>query len=177
VGKTIRIFVDTTAQPAGADLRSAVTGGIGKWAGTLYFRETGAALTGSTLTADVIFHFSTAPMLVGTGACGAAATPAGGVTYFCASQNFDSVETLPRLALDGVEGHVKIDVTIDRSRAADDAQFRALVAHELGHVFGIGKHSPTRTDLMFGAPTAAGPTDRDAATLRFALHQPVDLRL
>jgi predicted Zn-dependent protease len=62
-----------------------------------------------------------------------------------------------------------MDVTVDRSAAADAATFDAIVAHELGHVLGIGAHSPLADDLMFGAPRRPDPSERDARTLRVLL--------
>jgi predicted Zn-dependent protease len=67
---------------------------------------------------------------------------------------------------------VKVDVRVDRGRVDSEHAFRALVAHELGHVVGIGAHSDDPADLMFGAPSVLAPSARDARTLRYVLHQP-----
>jgi len=52
-----------------------------------------------------------------------------------------------------------------------------VVAHEMGHVVGIGGHSPPTSDLMYTRPTVSAPTDRDRATLRNVLGRPADITL
>jgi hypothetical protein len=107
----------------------------------------------------------------------------GGKTVFCATS--PTADVLPLLA--GGGGHVKVDVYVDPMRISDavlagagltraDA-FPILIAHELGHVLGIGSHSPDATDLMFGLPTVRRPSARDEATLRFVLAQQPDILL
>jgi predicted Zn-dependent protease len=66
---------------------------------------------------------------------------------------------------------VKMDVAVSRTAVPDAAAFRSVVMHEFGHVLGIGAHSPTSTDLMYGVPRAPAPTLADAQTLRFVLSQ------
>jgi hypothetical protein len=174
VGRAIAIYVDTATEPTGTDLRADVARGIAQWKATVYFRELDAKIVGAPEAADVIVHYVTAPIADSVSVCSTGGGPAGGITFFCASDALDSMITLPLAS--GAGGHVKMDVTVDRTKAPTEARFQSLVTHELGHVFGIGMHSGDPTDLMFGAPTAAGPTSRDGETLRFVLHQPIDLR-
>jgi len=68
-------------------------------------------------------------------------------------------------------------VTVDPSRLLANQTLEALVAHELGHVLGIGSHSGDAEDLMFAAPRVESPSAADARTLRVLLHEPSELGL
>ena len=175
LGTTVSIYVDPAESPAGTDLADAVRQGAAAWSRSVYYREFAVRLAATPGDADVIVHHAAAPLLVGTGSCAYPPVSAGGITFFCPAIAGDSVETLPLLA--GGPGRVKMDVRVDRGRVADDAGFRSLVAHELGHVFGIGAHSDRVEDLMFGAPRAAAPSAADQRTLRYLLHEPAGYTL
>lgn len=174
IAYSIAIFVDTTATTPGYELQPALEHAMAMWQDATWYREVAWHLAASPAQADVILHNAAAPMLVGTGDCSYTSGDFGGDTFICASPALDSMETLPLVS--GGPGHVKIDVSINGDRAGSADEFRTLVAHEMGHVLGIGLHSDTTTDLMNGYPTAPAPTSRDAATLRWVLHQPVTLR-
>ena len=176
LGRSVAVYVDPTAEPSGTDLVDAVREGAARWNAAVYYREFTLRLASTPDAADVIVHHADAPLLVGTGGCDYPPVFAGGVTFFCPAVAGDSAETLPLLA-GGAPGRVKMDVRVDRARVADDAAFRSLVAHELGHVVGIGAHSDRAEDLMFGAPRAAAPSARDERTLRRLLHEPAGYTL
>lgn len=174
LGRTIRVYVDPAS--GGADLLGPVRQGQEAWREVVYYREFDFEVVGTAAAADVIVHTVTAPLLWDLPAgCTPPSGGAGGVTYFCGNDTGDEVVILPLIA--SGPGHVKIDVTIDPSRATGPYTLRSLVAHELGHVLGIGRHSPDSDDLMTTAPVAVRPTARDASTLRYLLHQRADLRL
>ena len=177
LGRTVSVYVDPTAEPEGADLADAVRQGAALWNRAVYYREFTLRLTSAPEEADVVVHHAAAPMIVGAGSCDYPPVSAGGVTFFCPAAAGDTAETLPLLAQSAGTGRVKMDVRVDRARVADDAAFRSLVAHELGHVVGIGAHSDRVEDLMFGAPRAPAPTARDERTLRFLLHEPAGYTL
>ena len=122
--------------------------------------------------ADVIIHHSTAPRLI-TSDCNIPLIPAGGFTFFCVDAN-SKAEILP--FADGTPSHVKMDVLVSRATAGDNAHFRAFVAHELGHVLGIGAHSGNIADLMFGAPSRLTPSTADVETLLYVLGQTPTVR-
>jgi hypothetical protein len=96
-----------------------------------------------------------------------------GYTYFCVT---DDLQVEPFRLVSGGGGHVKMDVAVSRAAVPDAAAFRSVVMHEFGHVLGIGAHSPTPADLMYGVPRAPMPTLADAQTLRFVLSQRADVR-
>lgn len=65
------------------------------------------------------------------------------------------------------EGTVRMLVTVLAEEATGLARVRQLVAHELGHVLGIGHHSMDPADLMWeGGLRAVQPTVADRATVR-----------
>jgi predicted Zn-dependent protease len=77
---------------------------------------------------------------------------------------------------DGSGGHVKMDVRINLGAISDPQYFDAIVAHELGHVLGIGTHSSNVADIMNGTPRVFAPSADDAATLRYVLSRPAAAR-
>jgi predicted Zn-dependent protease len=166
LGKTLSIYVDPTGVPAGADLAATVRHASMVWASVIYYREFDFRFSANPSDADVIVHYGTAPLLVDTLDCNRQAET--GVTFFCNDGNV--IQVLPLLS--GAPGRVKMDVSVSHPPAGGAEAFRAIVAHEFGHVVGIGGHSPDAQDLMFGAPAVTAPTERDARTLRTVLHLP-----
>jgi predicted Zn-dependent protease len=178
LGRTVAVYVDPTAQPAGTDLRAATASALDAWRDALHYRELSLTLADDPRTADVVLHVAAAPRVVGTAGCTPPAGEPAGATFFCRARltaQQDTALTLPLLA--GGGGRVKVDVLVDPAQTPSAGGLPALVAHELGHALGIGAHSPDASDLMYAAPAAARPSARDAATLRWLLHQDVDLRL
>lgn len=173
LGRTIRVYVDTAAR--GAQLRPHVEAGVAAWKDVVYYRELDVELVSSPAIADVIVHTQQAPFLVQfPSGCGSPSTIAGGVTFFCSDDADRNLVAFPLIA--GGGGNVKMDVTVDLFDVTTTSALRALVTHELGHVFGIGGHSNDDADVMFPGPLVSIPSDRDARTLRYLLHQTVDLR-
>lgn len=170
LGHTIAIYAHTTGAPAGLDLPAAIQRANALWRDAVRYREFDIRLASSESDADVVFHFDT-DSVVSTAQCGAPGSGAG-VTYFCLDQTLAYFVTLPLLS--GAAGRVRFDVRIRASLDADT--FERIVAHEFGHVIGIGNHSDVNTDLMFGAPTVDAPSAADAQTIRWVLHQETDIR-
>jgi len=56
-----------------------------------------------------------------------------------------------------------------------ERHFVQLAAHELGHVLGIGGHSPDDEDIMYALALAGRVSAGDAATLRWVLRQEADI--
>lgn len=174
LGATVAIYADTTGQGMlGVDVTSAVERGLAGWRATWRYDELRPAIVHSAAAADVIVQLHGAPPLVSLDACATSISISAGRTVLCAAG--DTARTLPLLSA-GAPGRVKVAIEVDVG-SAGAAAVDALIAHELGHALGIGGHSAEPADLMYAAPTAIRPTPRDAATLRFVLHQPVALRL
>lgn len=171
LGMVVRVYVDDRAQPGGWDLAAAVDAGGRAWESQMYYREVSLRRVTSPADADVVVHYDAAPATVTLPAdCGPPFVQAAGVTVLCPNTDYTGLETLP-LAGAATAGHVKMDVTAVTSRIADDAQLRRVIAHEIGHVFGIGAHSGDRADLMFPVPQVDAPSVADGQTLRYVLHQ------
>ena len=175
VGTTVRVYVDPSAAPAGSDLRSAVVDGASRWTASLRQHEVAVAVSTDPRDADVVVHYGEAPRIVGSTSCEPASTGGSGVTFACPDFDAGAFEVLPLLS--GAGGRVKMDVAVYHGGASSEAEFRRLVAHELGHVLGIGAHSESREDLMYGAPAVDAPSAADVKTLRYVLQQPADVRL
>jgi hypothetical protein len=171
-GHDIAIYVDLTNAVAGTDLEAAVREGINVWREVGRLGEVRMHITRDLRAADVIVHHSTAPRLAESDVCPPFPTGAGGYTLICVDEN--NVATNMTF-VDGRESHVKMDVSVNRAAATADSVFRSFVIHELGHVLGIGAHSPNQADLMFGSPRRLVPTAADASTLRYVLSRKADI--
>lgn len=172
LGHTVRIYIDPAS--GGDALVQHVRAGAEAWKDVVYYREIDYSIVSSPEAADVIVHTEMAPYLVDFGDCGPPGSLGAGTTYFCANEDFTRLAVFPLLA-DG-RGSVKMDVSIDASAVTTSGDLRALVTHELGHVFGIGGHSNNPDDVMFIGAAVSRPSARDAATLRYLLHQDPDIR-
>ena len=138
----------------------------------MFYREATLRLVSSPADADVVVRFEQAPpSILYPADCFPPFIQAAGATFFCPTDAFDGLETLP-LANGPTPGHVKMEVVVVASRIADRAQLERVVAHEIGHVFGIGGHSGDPADLMYPAPEVDAPSAADGRSLRYALHQP-----
>lgn len=169
LGKTLAIYVDPTDVPEGTDLEAHVRHAMHVWKSVIYYREFDFRLSANPSDADVIVHYGTAPLLVSTLDCDR--LPATGVTFFCN----EGREVLVLPLLSGAPGRVKVDVSVRHPFSGTEESLRAIVAHELGHVVGIGGHSNDPADLMYGAPSVLAASERDARTLRTVLHLPSEL--
>ena len=173
LGYTVRVYVDPNE--GGAALASHVRAGAEVWKDVVYYREFDVVVVNDPARADVIVHTQLAPYLVTFPAgCGTPTTIGGGVTFFCADEGGERLVVFPLVA--GGGGVVKMDLSIDPADVSTEAELRALITHELGHVFGIGGHSSDVADVMFGNPAVSIPSARDASTLRYVLHQRADLK-
>ena len=175
LGHTIAVYAHTTGAPAGFDLPAAIQNANSVWGTVLRYREFDVRLVSSPSDADVVFHFDV-DSVVSSAACPAPGGGAPGVTYLCADQALENIVALPLLS--GQPSRVKFDVRITTNPGSlpNVESFRRIVAHEFGHVIGIGRHSADNADLMFTAPMVDVPSAADAETIRYLLHQPAELR-
>lgn len=169
-GQTIRFFVDTINAPAGSDLHAAVRAGASAWAQAVGNNGVRTAIVTVPTSADVLVRYSVTPRRVGSGGCTSQPNTGSGVTFFCLDGN--AVAVLPLLDASAGEGRIKMDVIVNRARVPSEERFAAVVAHELGHVFGIGRHSSVTSDLMHAGVTVDAPSADDGRTLRWVLRQP-----
>ena len=175
LGHTISVYAHTAGAPAGFDLPGAIQRANEAWASVLRYREFDVRLVPSPDQADVVFHFDT-DSVVSVTSCAPPATGAAGITSACPNASGTMLDAIPLIG--GGTSRVKFDVQISASptRIPNAMVFQRIVTHEFGHVIGIGRHSSSMADLMFGGPTVDEPSDADARTLRYVLHQPATLR-
>jgi predicted Zn-dependent protease len=173
-GQSIAVYVDPTAVGASVDLAGAAAAGMSAWKAALGGSQFSFRTAASVADADVIIHVSSAPRLVALAGCSEPPAFAGGVTFFCPAR--DSALTLPLLG-GPASGRVKVDISINPAATNAINTLRALVTHELGHAVGIGGHSTNALDVMFAQPAVTIPSQRDVATLRWVVRQPVGIRL
>lgn len=178
-GHEIAIFVDQRGEPAGVDLEAAVRRGIAAWEAVGLLGEVQLTVVTNVGEADVIVHHPDAPSLItiDTEVCDPPVDIGGGRTYACVVDNGVNGLIPQILQLnDGSGGHVKMDVRVNLGAISEPQFFDAIVAHELGHVLGIGLHSANNQDLMFGTPRVFVPSNDDAAALRHVLSRPAAAR-
>lgn len=177
VGRTIRVHVVAagTAERT-ALLRDAFEAGAAAWNETALFAEFELAYTADVAEADIVLSFSDVLLPVSTDQCQPALAQA--VTTFCIEDPGTTGAALRIFPIrDGADpGHVRMIVLVLASAATDAASANRLVAHELGHVIGIGRHSDDERDLMYRVgQLTSRPTTRDAATAQVLYHVRADL--
>lgn len=176
-GYTIRILLAASNnEPRAALLQTALRQAAQAWNDVALFDEYRIVQTTDTTNADVVLAWSDVIPPVETENCRPAVTQA--VTTFCV----DGLTTEdPRLRIfplrSGDTSHVRMLVTVLAAEASNPATVRRLVAHELGHVLGIARHSGDARDLMFRTdPVIERPGPRDAATVQVLYHTSVDVQ-
>jgi len=176
VGRTIRVYV-TEGRTADrtAILRAALDAGAAAWNETALFAEYRIEPVADETDADVVVAFSDVPLPVDTQECRPALTLA--VTTFCIDDG-DTADAGLRVfpLLSGEPSQVRMIVLVLATQA--DEEVGRLVAHELGHVLGIGRHSEDARDLMFRVDQVTSrPTNRDAATAQVLYHVRADIEI
>jgi hypothetical protein len=174
-GAHISVYVHRADEPPEADLARAVSDAIAAWNAVGLLGEVRLGITSDVRSADVIVHHAGAVPPVTTADCEPPLSFGSSYTHFCPDPaDANSVLIFP--LSDGTGGRVRMLVSVNRAAVDSEDIFRAHVAHEFGHVLGIGAHSSVTTDLMFGAPRRLTPSASDAQTLRYVLGQPSELR-
>ena len=170
VGATVRVFVVDGGTRADL-LRAAAQEGAVAWNRHALLDEYRLVITDGPTDADVLLAWSDEPLPVDTNAC--PRTPGRGVTTFCLA----GAELYRYPFATGEESTVRMLVTIAVQLASSPDLVRASVAHELGHVLGIARHSDDASDLMWhGDPTRATPSLRDVATVRALYRTDADVQ-
>jgi hypothetical protein len=101
-----------------------------------------------------------------------------GVTQYVFDSSTAAFPSIPRVPMSGsppaltLTGpmHAFLRVRPGFTEAQVAACMARVAAHELGHTLGILTHSPANTDLMWGTPTTATPTNRDRNTAQVLYH-------
>jgi predicted Zn-dependent protease len=173
-GSTVRVYVEPAAEPARtAALQAALQSAIPAWNAAALYGEVRLEETTDVANADVVMLYSGTLAPVDVSAC----SPGGGQAYttFCLSDDANHLKVFP-LRNSPTAGNVKFLLTVRTTTVLNAEEVRRLVAHELGHVLGIGQHSPTPTDLMYaGVLTRAEPNAADRRTLQVLYHTEPDI--
>jgi hypothetical protein len=162
-------------RPADVDsLTRSFERGAREWNSYALFGEYRLVQSQTIADADVVLRWSNDLAPVDISACPPVFS--NGVTTFC----IDDLDARPlRLATFAAPAaptaDVKMLVTILASQAVIPGRIDQLVAHELGHVLGIGRHSPEAADLMYADPGRATLSRRDVATVQVLYHTKADI--
>jgi hypothetical protein len=178
-GHNIRVYVNPgNDASATALLATAFERGAAAWNAHALFGEYHLSRAESLAEADVVLRLSSDLAPVNTENCPPAFSNA--VTTFCIDDlsvrplHLASYHPLP--PADTTAANVKMIVTILSSQSSIEGRMDRLVVHELGHVLGIGQHSPDPSDLMaVGVPAITAPGRRDIATVQVLYHTMPDI--
>jgi hypothetical protein len=174
-GATVRVFIAPGRDEANtAALRDAFEAGASAWNEAAVFAEYRLAASSRIEDADAVLVWSDVLPPVETEQCRPSITQA--VTTFCIDGfGTDSVQlrVFPLRAPQSGASRAKMLITV---LASEFGSVDRLVAHELGHVLGIARHSNDSRDLMWRTdPPVSRPTRRDAATVQVLYHTRADI--
>jgi matrixin len=158
-----RLPVRFYAQPVG-NLAFLVQRGIDIWAGEFLYGEFTGTLVGDSTAADVLVEADSAPNVP---------PDQGPWVYACGG-----VTTLPPTdSTSHLTGplHVHLTVLAGYPVAQVAACLRRTAIHELGHSLGLLQHSTDTTDIMYGPPEVALPSERDHRTVEVLYHTPATI--
>lgn len=174
VGTTIRVHVAGGEDPARAALlREAFVEAAAQWETAVLFGEYRFAEAATARDADVVLFWGGDPVPADTVGCPPEIAGARAVTWSCPDPAVPG--RLRPFTVDGEPSSIRMMVFVQRLEANDPASLKRVVLHELGHVLGIGRHSPNLEDVM----EAHAPVDRlslaDRATIQVLYHVEPDI--
>lgn len=173
VGAEVRVWAEDV--DAGAPLRAALEAGAALWNERALFGEYRLVLAEEPTRADVLLAWAPGALPVRTDGCPPHTRR--GTTTFCVVEQDGRrrLDVFPLLT-GSEQGRVRMLVTFLREDGAPPADLPALVAHELGHVLGLARHSPNPLDLMYADPAMPPVLSvRDAATVQVLYHTRADV--
>ncbi len=176
-GSTVRVYVHGSGHGArNGLLEEAVARAARDWTAPLGPAAVRFARVAEPTEAEVVVRWSDTPPPVDTGACEPVVTGRAATT-FCPTPDYATLERFPLLPPhEAEESLVRMVVTILADEAIGPRRVRQLVAHELGHVLGIGRHSPDPDDLMWDGPLGPiRPSAADRLTLQRLYRTPPTL--
>jgi predicted Zn-dependent protease len=169
----VRYFADTRG-----NMQDLVSTSLQAWEQQFLYGEFKATLVGDSADADVIVIWEDSiPPDVPPDTAGALAACDGLTQYLvdstAAMSPSDTAGTHaggePPLTMTAPI-HVQLRVRLGYTEAQVAACMQRISAHEIGHTLGILTHSPATTDLMYGTPPTAIPTNRDRNTAQVLYH-------
>lgn len=167
-GTRVRVYVAGAAGTREDLLSASLASGAAEWNRHALYGEYELVRAESIGGADVVLRWSDEPAPVDMSDC----TPelANAVTTFCLSDDDPTRLHVFPIAAAGSPGSVRFVITVLGAQSGNQIVAR-LVLHELGHVLGIGQHSPDSPDLMSaGLPSRDDLSVADIATVQILYH-------
>jgi hypothetical protein len=178
LGTTVRVYVAGGTGERAALLEGSMDRAARVWNQHALYGEYRLARTNDITQADAVLRWSDDASPVDTQECEPVLGRA--VTTFCLTDNGPPagtrLRTFPLLPPHAqATSRVRMLVTILGTQAQLPERLDGLVAHEMGHVLGIGQHSLDARDLMHAEPGRTDPSQRDAASVRVMYHTRADI--
>jgi predicted Zn-dependent protease len=166
-GSTIRVFIASDAARAD-EINAAFDLAVSNWNGAARYREYELARASTITDADAVIRWSDEPSDLDFTACTIEQSVA--TTTFCLDDTDPTRLYVFPLRAPLTGSRVRIVVTVLGTESGRNRVER-LVAHELGHVLGLARHSLDANDLMFGGNlTRSTLSSRDSASVQVLYH-------
>jgi hypothetical protein len=174
-GTRVRVHVAGVAGAREDLLSAGLASGAAEWNRHALYGEYEVVRASSLGAADVVLRWSDEPSPVDMAEC--APQLASAVTTFCLSDDDPSrLHVFPLVVDPQSASSVRFVITLLGTQSGSSEAVSRLVLHELGHVLGIGQHSPDAGDLMAaGVPTRDSLSSADIATIQILYHTRPDI--
>jgi predicted Zn-dependent protease len=169
-GTRVRVYVAGAAGTREDMMSASLARGAAEWNRHAFYGEYELVRATSIRDADVVLRWSDEPSPVDMSEC--QPELANAVTTFCLSDDDPTRLHVFLIAADNESpGSVRFVITVLGTQSGNPDAVARLVLHELGHVLGIGRHSPDSSDLMSaGVPTRSTLSVADIATVQVLYH-------
>src|SRR5688572_23266031 len=170
-GARVRVYATPSTGARAGVLEGALGRAMPVWNARALYGEYEMVSVADLNDADVVLRWSDELAPVDMSECPPDVSRA--VTTFCLDESGDHLEPFPHA---GGTNSVRMVVSVLGSEATRADRVDRLIAHELGHVLGIARHSLNVEDLMYGGElTRMTLSARDAATIRMLYHTRADV--